>query len=106
MVSKKAIERMKVLYINAKKVKVGDQAKCPYCETVFTKTNYQQAFCKTRVGTVCKDGYWNHVVPSKRNNTTRISPANAAFKRDVIDRKKEESEFYDDDPSWDAHKNY
>lgn len=29
---------------------------------------------------VCKDKYWNTVTPTKRNNTTRISPANAAYK--------------------------
>ena len=45
----------------------------------FLKTNYQQAFCKSRKGTKCKDKYWNTVTPEKRNNTTRISPASAAY---------------------------
>jgi len=53
--------------------------KCPSCNTSFLKTNYQQAFCKTRTGTKCKDKYWNNVIPSKRNNTVRISPASARF---------------------------
>lgn len=60
--------------------KVGDTCICPSCGTSFVKTNYQQAFCKTKGGTVCKDKYWNTVDPKKRNNTTRISPANAAYK--------------------------
>ena len=43
------------------------------------KTNYQQAFCKTKSGTKCKDKYWNTVTPTKRNNKTRISPASARW---------------------------
>lgn len=63
----------------AKEAGVGTECKCPSCRTMFTKTNYQQAFCKTKGGTVCKDNYWNNVTPSKRNNKTRISPASAAY---------------------------
>ena len=62
-----------------KKAKVGDECICPSCGTKFIKSNYQQAFCKTKKGTICKDKYWNTVTPTKRKNTTRISPASAAF---------------------------
>jgi hypothetical protein len=62
-----------------KSLKVGDVCICPSCGSKFIKTNYQQAFCKTKSKTKCKDRYWNTVTPTKRNNTTRISPANAAW---------------------------
>ncbi len=67
------------LYTIAKAAKVGASVTCPSCKSVFVKNNYQQAFCKTKNGTICKDNYWNNVTPSKRNNTTRISPASARF---------------------------
>jgi hypothetical protein len=69
----------KAQYKANKAAKVGDSCKCPSCNTVFTKTQHQQAFCKSKTGTVCKDAYWNMVTPTKRNNTTRISPASRAF---------------------------
>jgi len=95
---------MKKIYNKNKQSKVGDECVCPSCETVFIKTNYQQAFCTTYGGTVCKDKYWNTVTPKKRNNTTRISPANRSFmKNNGIGIYRPEP-FYDDDPSWDAHK--
>ena len=62
-----------------KEAKVGDSCVCPSCGSGFVKNSYQQAFCKTRTGMKCKDKYWNTVTPEKRNNTTRISPANAAW---------------------------
>ena len=62
-----------------KESKVGESCICPSCGTEFKKTNYQQAFCKSKSGTKCKDSYWNTVTPEKRNNTTRISPANARW---------------------------
>ena len=62
-----------------KELKVGESCICPSCNTKFTKTNYQQAFCKSKTGTICKDKYWNTVTPKKRCNTTRISPASQAF---------------------------
>ena len=71
--------KIKERYKVNKAAKVGEQITCPSCGTVFTKTNYQQAFCKTKGGTKCKDKYWNTVDPKKRNNTTRISPASAAY---------------------------
>lgn len=70
---------LKSLYEKAKSAKVGESVCCPSCRTDFEKTNYQQAFCKSKTGTACKDFYWNNVTPGKRNNTTRISPASAVF---------------------------
>lgn len=67
------------LYKLSKQAKVGTECICPSCRTKFIKTNYQQAFCKSKGGTICKDKYWNTVTPEKRCNTTRISPANSAF---------------------------
>lgn len=72
-------QSLKDLYAKAKLAKVGEEAKCPSCKTMFVKDNYQQAFCRTQGGTVCKDNYWNNVTPTKRNNKTRISPASAVF---------------------------
>ena len=86
-----------------KSAKVGEECICPSCGTKFIKTNYQQAFCKSKSGTICKDKYWNTVIPTKRCNTTRISPASAAYM--AKNRVYEEYVEYDDDPSWDAHKN-
>lgn len=62
-----------------KLAKVGEECICPSCGNKFVKSNYQQAFCKSKNGTKCKDKYWNTVTPQKRCNTTRISPASAAF---------------------------
>jgi hypothetical protein len=67
-----------------KDAKVGTECVCPSCGTKFVKTNYQQAFCKSKKGTICKDKYWNTVTPNKRNNKTRISPANARYFLNVI----------------------
>lgn len=66
-------------YKSNKESKVGDKCVCPSCNTDFIKEHYQQAFCKTRSKTKCKDKYWNTVTPTKRNNTTRISPASARY---------------------------
>lgn len=79
---------MKARYQLNKDLKIGEKCICPSCGNEFIKTNYQQAFCKSKNGTVCKDKYWNTVIPGKRNNTTRISPANARWmekQRDRID---------------------
>lgn len=73
------MKKIKQLYEISKSAKVGSNCKCPSCGTEFIKTNYQQAFCKSKKGTICKDKYWNAVTPEKRNNTTRISPASANF---------------------------
>lgn len=75
---------MKSRYELNKSTKVGESCVCPSCGTSFKKENYQQAFCKSKKGTVCKDKYWNTVTPSKRNNKTRISPANANYYNNVI----------------------
>ena len=68
---------------------VGDTCICPSCGSEFVKKSYQQAFCKSKSGTKCKDKYWNTVTPEKYCNTTRIGPANAAW----MDRRRE----YDED---------
>lgn len=68
-------------YKASKSAKVGDTCICPSCGTEFIKENYQQAFCKTKSKTICKDKYWNTVTPNKRNNKTRISPANRRWKQ-------------------------
>ena len=71
--------KMKKQYnVNNKKV-VGDSCHCASCNAEFTKTHYQQKFCKTKTGTKCKDRYWNIVDDNKRNNITRISPASASY---------------------------
>jgi hypothetical protein len=93
----------KIQYQFNKDAKVGTECKCASCGTAFVKNNYQQAFCKSKSGTICKDAYWNYVTPKKRNNTTRISPASQRW----LDKQAEIRERYidyDDDPSWDAHK--
>ena len=82
------MKKIKQLYENAKQAKVGATCRCPSCGTEFVKTNYQQAFCKSKCGTVCKDKYWNTVTPEKRNNTTRISPASAKFMATRYDHLK------------------
>lgn len=73
------MKNIEVIYNTNKLNKVGSICKCPSCGTEFIKQSYQQAFCKTKKGTKCKDKYWNTVTPEKRNNTTRISPANLNF---------------------------
>ena len=109
----KLTERYKI----NKEAKVGTECICPACNSKFIKTNYQQAFCKRLQGTQCKDKYWNTVTPTKRNNTTRISPANALYKATVIlPQKAFEFGFPnvtemlnyipEDDGSWDAHSCY
>ena len=70
---------MKAVYEGNKTASVGSVCQCPSCGTAFEKKHYQQAFCKTKGGSVCKDKYWNNVTPSKRNNTTRISPASKFY---------------------------
>jgi hypothetical protein len=70
---------IKTRYKINKQAKTGDKLLCPSCGTEFVKTHYAQAFCKSKTGTQCKDKYWNTVTPEKRCNTTRISPASAAY---------------------------
>lgn len=81
--AKRRESKLKIQYDLNKKAKVGDECICPSCKTKFVKNNYQQAFCKSKSGTQCKDKYWNTVTPSKRNNTTRISPASARWMSDT-----------------------
>jgi hypothetical protein len=70
---------IKARYKLNKSSKTNTELICPSCGTAFIKTHYAQAFCKTKSGTKCKDKYWNTVIPEKRCNTTRISPASRAF---------------------------
>ena len=80
---------IKEKYRLSKLAKVGETCICPSCSMSFIKTNYQQAFCKTKGGTKCKDKYWNLIISEKRCNLTRISPANAAYKtRMAISRER------------------
>jgi hypothetical protein len=95
----------KTTYMINKNAKVGELLYCPSCGHPFIKEHYQQAFCKTKGGTICKDKYWNWIDPKKRNNTTRISPANASYYERIIRPRMEAAlNNFDDDPSWDAHK--
>ena len=111
------MQKIKELYEKSKSAKVGLTCKCPSCATDFEKTNYQQAFCNSKKGTKCKDKYWNTVIPEKRNNTTRISPASASWlaKNDTpivlgfgnsqrkIDKEDREQNKLLEDGSWDKH---
>ena len=85
--------KIKEKYELAKSAKVGEICECPSCGRKFEKTNYQQAFCKSKVGTKCKDKYWNTVTPDKRNNTTRISPASLNFLARVYVQKEAQREY-------------
>ena len=98
----KPVRNIRATYKQNKVAKVGEFCFCPSCGQPFKKTSYQQAFCKTKSGTVCKDKYWNTVTQTKRNNVTRISPANARYYHNIIEPRL--SENYDDDQGWDAHK--
>lgn len=87
---------MRQLYAVGKQADVGTVINCPGCgQTLVKKTKHHKYHNQ-----VCKDAYWNQVDPRKRNNTTRISPASARF---MASRPVREPD-YDDDPSWDAHK--
>lgn len=79
--------KIKDRYNLNKLLKVGEECVCPSCNTKFIKSNYQQAFCKSKSGTICKDKYWNTVDPNKRNNTTRISPASARYMAKQIEER-------------------
>lgn len=76
---KTVVRNIRATYLQNKSAKVGETCYCPSCGQPFEKKHYQQAFCKSKSGTKCKDKYWNTVDPNKRNNRTRISPASAAW---------------------------
>lgn len=80
----KSKQKLITLYEDCKKAKIGSTIICPSCNTQHTKNAYNTVFCKSKGSTKCKDNYWNNVTPSKRNNTTRISPANARYYNSVI----------------------
>jgi hypothetical protein len=82
---------MTKLYMIAKCAKVGEFIQCPACGRRFIKKTYNQIFCtnaKTKIRNNCKDRYWNNIDPKKRCNTTRISPASAAW----MERQRENRE--------------
>ncbi len=70
----KNVKRLKQKRDLALLARVGSEIICPSCGTKHIKKRVDSVFDKRK----CKDNYWNNVTPSKRNNTTRISPANAA----------------------------
>lgn len=82
---------------NCLDAKIGEVIVCPSCGTEHVKKSYQSVFCKTKKGTKCKDNYWNNVDPSKRCNTTRISPASASWMAQQRELR-EGYEFEDYDP--------
>lgn len=88
---------MKTRYESNKVKLVHSECTCPSCGTVFEKETYNQVFCKTKGGTICKDKYWNTVTPKKRNNTTRISPANRRYMESRT-RIRSYRDFDDDHP--------
>lgn len=90
--------KLKERYNLNKSASVGTELICPSCGSHFVKTNYQQAFCKTKPKTKCKDFYWNNVTPSKRNNVTRISPKNAAWRKRCLSDEYPNNGFYEDHP--------
>ena len=75
----KAVKNIRATYKHNKSAKIGEICYCPSCGQQFKKEYYQQAFCRTKTGTKCKDLYWNTVTPEKRCNTPRISPASQAW---------------------------
>lgn len=42
------------------KKEIGSDCTCPSCFENFKKESYQQVFCKSKGGTVCKDKFWNY----------------------------------------------
>ena len=80
------IELLKQAYNLAKSLKVGDTFLCPSCGTAEIKTPYNQAFCKSKEKTICKDYYWNNVDESKRNNVDRPTLKRVKF---ISKRNKE-----------------
>lgn len=71
-------------YQACQSAKIGTDIVCPSCNTTHVKKAYNSVFCKSKGGTKCKDYYWNNVDPSKRDNRTRISPANALYYNSII----------------------
>lgn len=96
------VNRLKNAYKFSKGAKVGETCTCPSCGSNFVKIHYAQAFCKNRPGSQCKDFYWNNVTPNKRNNTTRISPASAAWLSKNLDNIARKRGF----PTYEAMTNY
>lgn len=73
-----------VQYNRNRSAKVDELCICPSCRRTFIKLNYQQTFCKSNGGAVCKDKYWNQIIPTNRNNDTRICPTNKGKRYSII----------------------
>ena len=54
-------------------MKVGDKMNCPSCNIEFTKTHYQQKFCKSKVKgkSSCKDFFYNFASSTARSERTK-----------------------------------
>jgi hypothetical protein len=73
------IEILKNAYNLSKSIKIGNVFICPSCGMSEIKKYYNQAFCKSKEKTTCKDYYWNNVDESKRNNIDRPSLKRITF---------------------------
>lgn len=80
----KGKKKLLAKYQACQSAKIGSDISCPSCNTTHKKNAYNTVFCKSKGGTKCKDNYWNNVDPSKRDNRTRISPANALYYNSII----------------------
>lgn len=73
------IELLKQAYNLAKSTKVGNIIICPSCGISEIKKHYNQAFCRSKEKTSCKDYYWNNIDERKRNNIDRPSLSRVKF---------------------------
>lgn len=80
----KGKKKLLAKYKACQSAKIGSDIVCPSCNTTHVKKAYNSVFCKSKGGTKCKDNYWNNVDPSKRDNRTRISPANALYYNSIV----------------------
>jgi hypothetical protein len=96
------MKKIKQKYETSKAAKVGDNCICPSCGNEFEKMYYQQAFCKIKGKSKCKDKYWNTVTPEKRNNTSRISPANLRYSAMQADIRESNRGKSNRKPAWEV----
>lgn len=78
-----SLKKLKLRYFLNKNADIGQVIKCPSCDATFIKEHYQQAFCKTKGKSICKDKYWNTVTPDKKNNRTRLSKKRKEFLKKI-----------------------
>ena len=69
-----SVYQQECAYNLAKNAKVGETIVCPSCGRSTIKKSHQQAFCgligktnKRGKKTLCKDRYWNRIIPSRHN---------------------------------------